>query len=237
MGRLIRLAAVAALALTASSLASAQTAAKPLTLFATQPGTPALDGDPYGGNPFATAVIAALGEGTGDDRATLIERTQLGSGGKQRPDLALAASGVDLEPSGKAVALVLVFSDYGNADDGWGSLPGAAFDAARVRAALSVAGYDAQLAIVTNRGEYLARADAFAQAAKAADTALLYTTGHGFEVGGKTYLVPPGFDATDLTSPLAPRTVPLDEVAARLGGKGRNLLLYAGCRDNPLNLK
>lgn len=235
MGRLIRLAVVLAFA-GLGATTHAQTPASTVTVFATQPGKPALDGDPFGGNPFATAVIAALGEGRGDDRATLTERTQLNSAGQQRPDLTLVRSGFDLEPSGKAVALVLVFADYGNADDGWASLPGAAFDAARVRAALAVAGYDAKLAIVPNRGAYLARVEAFSRIARDADAALLYTTGHGFEVQGRTYLVPPGFDATDRTSPLPGRTVPLDELRARLGAKDRNLLLYAGCRDNPLNL-
>lgn len=200
---------------------------------ATQGGTPAFDGDPSGGNPFATAFIQALGEGPGDDRATLTERTLANSGGGQRPDLAGAPATLDLRPNGKAVALVIVFADYGD-DQGLASLPGAAFDAARVSAALKRAGYAASLAIVGSRAEYLDRLAAFTRQSAGADEALLYTTGHGMEAGGNVWLIPPEFDPADRSNALEPRAIRVAALGGKLGAKQRNQVFYAGCRDNPL---
>ena len=209
-------------------------AAPPATLvYATQGGTPAFDGDPSGGNPFATAFIQALGEGAGDDRATLTERTLANSGGGQRPDLGGAPAMLELRPSGTAVALVIVFADYGD-DQGLASLPGAAFDAARVSAALKRAGYDAALAVVDSRAEYLDRLAAFARHSGTADEALLYTTGHGMEAGGTVWLIPPEFDPNDRAVALEPRAIRVAGLGGQLAAKKRNQVFYAGCRDNPL---
>lgn len=202
-------------------------------LQATQGGTPAFDGDASGGNPFATAFIEALGQGRGDDRTTLTERTMANSGGGQRPDLSGAPATLDLAPAGKAVALVMVFADYGD-DQGLASLPGAAFDAARVSAALRRAGYDASLAVVSSRAEYLDRLSQFARQSAGADDALLYTTGHGMEAGGNIWMIPPEFDPNDRTSALEPRAVRVGGLGASLKAKRRNQVFYAGCRDNPL---
>lgn len=206
-------------------------------VYATQPGKAAFDGDPSGGNPFATAFIQALGEGGGDARATLVERTLKNSGGGQSPDLAGAPAKLGLVPdgAGKAIALVIVFADYGD-DQGLPSLPGAAFDAARVRAALGRAGYDASLAVVSSRAEYLERLAAFAKQSAGADEALLYTTGHGMEAGGNVWLIPPEFDPADSLGPLEPRAIRVGGLAGKLTARRRNHVFYAGCRDNPLGL-
>ena len=206
------------------------------TIYATQSGKPAFDGDDFGGNPFASAFIAALGEDAGDDRATLVETTMAQSGGEQQPDLGQAAGGLELVPKGRAVALVIAFADYGDASDGFGSLPGAAFDATRVRAALSRAGYRAKLAVVANREDYLARVARFARDARRADGAVLYTTGHGMEVAGETWLIPPGFDASDRVTPLGERAIRVSSLRGWLGARTSNLIAYAGCRDNPMGL-
>ena len=223
---------LAAMALFLAAPLAAQ--APPATLVhATQGGTPAFDGDPSGGNPFATAFIQALGEGAGDDRATLTERTLANSGGGQRPDLSGGPAKVELQASGRAVALVIVFADYGD-DQGLASLPGAAFDAVRVSAALNRAGYDSALAVVTSRAEYLDRLAAFTRHSGGADEALLYTTGHGMEAGGNIWLIPPEFDPADRSSALEPRAIRVAGLGGQLAAKKRNQVFYAGCRDNPL---
>jgi len=227
MGRVKASALLATLAALLATPLAAQ--APPATLlYATQGGTPAFDGDPSGGNPFATAFIEALGQGAGDDRATLTN-----SGGGQRPDLAGAPAALDLKPSGKAIALVIVFADYGD-DQGLSSLPGAAFDAARVSAALKRAGYDASLAIVGSRAEYLDRLVQFNRQSGTADEALLYTTGHGMEAGGNVWMIPPEFDPADQSSALEPRAIRVAGLGGELKAGRRNQVFYAGCRDNPL---
>ena len=207
-----------------------------ITIYATQSGKPAFDGDDFGGNPFASALIAALGGLSGDDRATLVETTMAQSGGEQQPDLSQAAGGLELAPKGRAVALVIVFADYGDASDGFGSLPGAAFDATRVRSALLRAGYRAKLAVVASREDYLARVAQFARDTRRVDGAVLYTTGHGMEVAGETWLIPPGFDASDRVTPLGERAIRVSSLRGWLGARKSNLLVYSGCRDNPMGL-
>ncbi|MCA1661325.1 MAG: caspase family protein [Novosphingobium sp.] len=222
-----------------ATLVPTATAAAPAVgriLYATQPGKPAFDGDDFGGNPFATAFVEALAAGEGDDRESLIERTLASSSGEQRPDLEVAAGTLDLAPRGRAVALVMVFADYGGSQ-GLGSLPGAAFDAARVHRAARRAGYDARFAVVASREEYLARLARFSRKSGGADRALLYTTGHGMEVGGVTWLIPPEFDPEALEASWPERALRVAGLGDALRARKSNLVVYAGCRDNPLGLE
>lgn len=224
--------AIAALA--AVSAAQAQAGAGPVTLYATQPGKPALDADPHGGNPFATALISALERPGEDPKAVLRTQTLANSGNEQQPDLGGLAPGATLAPDAgeQAIALVLVFADYGS-DLGLISLPGAAFDAARVTAALQAAGYATEMVIARDAAQYRASLAEFRETSAAADRALVYTTGHGVEAGATVYLVAPDFER--LVSPRREDiSITLPEVAAALQARDTNLLVYAGCRDNPL---
>ena len=236
MGWVARTIALALAGFAALAPVAVRATPPPTVIFATQPGKPAFDGDDFGGNPFASAFIAALGEGVGDDRATLTEMTLALSGGEQQPDLTSASGGLELGAAARAIALVIVFADYGDSSDGFGSLPGAAFDAVRVRSALALAGYRAKLAVVADRKAYLMRVAKFARETRRADRALLYTTGHGMGVAGKTWLLPPGFDAADRASSLAPRSIGVDTLGSLLHARKSNLIVYAGCRDNPMKL-
>lgn len=237
MGRLRRL----AVALAAALLGAAPALAAPehVTIYATQPGLPAYDRDDLGGNPFASAVIETLAAAPPRLEAatrSLTERTLFHSGGKQSPAFAGPQKGAGLNPTdGGSVALVLVFSDY-QGDAVLPSLPGAAFDADRVQRALAKAGYASQITVARSQAEYLAALAGFGRRSAGARQALLYTTGHGMEVGGEVWVVPPGFDATDLVTPLATRTIKLSSLHGALRATERNLVLYAGCRDNPLGL-
>lgn len=219
--RLILLAAVAGVP------AAAQ---PPVMVYGTQQGQAAYDADAYGGNPFASAVVAALA-GTAQDSAYALEvNTGELSGGYQIADAAMLGA-MSLRPAAEesAGALVVVFADYG---DGAGlpSLPGAAFDAVRVAHALTQAGYAVTLAMPRSAADYRAAVAEFAGDSAQYDRALIYTTGHGISPDGHGFLLPPEMEA--LPSPGPGDAIALDEVGQALKARGANLLLYAGCRED-----
>lgn len=231
MGRLIRPVWAAAL-LAWPALAAAQ--APPHILYATQSGGYAYDADEQGGNPFASALIWALAHTGSQQIAELELRTGDFSGGHQVADGSDLPRGVGLNPTAgeAAVALVVVFADYGD-PQGLASLPGAAFDAGRVAAALGSAGYDSTMVVAANAQEYRDALAAFAERSAEADRALLYTTGHGTEpTRGETYLLPPDLDRVD--DPPLSEAIGLEEVGRALRARSTNLLLYAGCRERGL---
>ncbi len=227
----IRLALIAAL-LAAPALAAE--AAPTHTLYATQSGGLAYDADELGGNPFASAVIWALAHPGPDQIEQLELQTGDYSGGYQVADGSGLPAGVGLNPSDgeAAVALVVVFADYGD-PQGLASLPGAAFDAGRIAAALGAAGYDTKMVVANDAQDYRSALHAFAGRSMKADRALLYTTGHGTEPArGETYLLPPDFDR--LSNPALSEAIRLEEVGRALRARAVNLLLYAGCRERGL---
>ncbi|WP_324261369.1 caspase family protein [Altererythrobacter sp. H2] len=212
------------------ALAGSPAMAEPVTIYGTRAGEVAYDADPFGGNPFASAVVAALGD-AGEDGAFAIEVTtgEL-SGGYQIADASqLGELTLRLAPAEDAVALVVVFADYGDLA-GLPSLPGAAFDAMRVANALRGAGYTVAMAVPANAAEYRGALAEFAAASANYDRALIYTTGHGIEPDGYAFLLPPDVDA--LANPGPGDAIGLDEVGQSLRASGTNLLLYAGCREN-----
>jgi hypothetical protein len=206
----------------------------PQTIYATQSGRYAYDADDFGGNPFASALIWAL-KNPGPKQ---IERLELQtgdySGGYQVADGSGAAADTALNPASgeRSVALVIVCGDYGDIA-GLPSLPGAAFDAARVTSALARAGYDARTVVASDAAAYRDALAAFAERSRDADRALLYTTAHGTEPArGEAYLLPP--DRDRMPDPTLADTIPLREVAKALRASKTNLLLYAGCRERGL---
>ena len=225
----------AALAITSmGAVLAAPAQAQLRTVHATESGLPTRDFDRSGGNPFASAVIAALAEPDADLAEVLTAATIINSDGVQAPDTHEIEPSTRLTPEEgeHAVALVLVFTDYGD-EMGLVSLPGAAFDAYRVGRALSAAGYDVRTVIAADAQGYGDAVEAFAITAQEADRSLLYTTGHGVEVDGAIYMLPP--EAERATNMLD-RAIPLADVKQIMEGPGARLLLYAGCRDNPMGL-
>jgi hypothetical protein len=221
------------------ALSGSPAAAELRTITATQSGDPALDADPFGGNPFASALIAELalreGEAAPLDLAQRLAAATLEiSNGAQAPDTHELAPAARLAPAEgeTAIALVLVFADYGD-EQGLASLPGATFDAYRIGRALFGAGYDVRTVIAADAAGYSEAVDQFALDAQAADRVLLYTTGHGVEYEGAIYVLPPGAErATNMLD----RAIPLADVQQIMEGPGERLLIWAGCRDNPLGL-
>lgn len=204
------------------------------TLYATQSGGYAYDADAFGGNPFASALIEVLAS-PGPDQIEQIElQTGDYSGGYQVADGSGVPAGIGLSPAQgeSAVALVVVFADYGD-PQGLVSLPGAAFDASRVAASLESVGYDTRVVVASDAQEYRGALRAFAERSVGADRALLYTTGHGTEPArGEVNLLPPDFDR--LEDPPLSQAIRLNEVGTALRARKVNLLLYAGCRERGL---
>ncbi len=237
MGRLTR----ASCALAAAPylvLAAVPAAAEPAPVervYATSAGASAYDGDAHGGNPFATAFIQALDPQVSDAADALFVETLYNSGNLQVADPDAMGPGASLLPreGETAVALVVVFADYGD-ERGLSSLPGAAFDAARVSAALTDAGFATQMVIARDAAAYRSALSGFAATSAGAERALIYTTGHGGEFERGIFMVPPEAEALPV---LTDGALFLDEVAAALRASASNRLIYAGCRDNPEDLR
>lgn len=145
--------------------------------------------------------------------------------------LAAAALATGAAPSfaENRVALVIGNGAYQHAP----RLPNPVNDAADVAAALKRSGFETILATDLNKAGMDEVTIRFARAARAADVALFYYSGHALQFAGVNYLAPIDtrlVDEADLR-----RMVRLDEVVQDVQ-QARNLriLVVDGCRDNPL---
>ncbi len=207
---------------------------------AVAPGKQAMDQDAFGGNPFASALIEVLRR---DDLALpaglaeLKAATQDLSAQFQTPQLPVAKetdwSLAKPERGERRVALVITMGEYRIASR-LDPLPGAAFDAIRVSRALRLAGFQTEMLVAADLAEYRAALSAFRGRAAEADSALIYTTAHGIETGGAIHLLSTDYPRPQGKKALASHAIVLDEVAASATAKRRNLIFYAGCRDDPL---
>lgn len=214
--------------------------AETLRFHAAAAGQQTLDQGEGGGNPFASALLHIL------DRPKLklsdlpgeVARLTFGnSRGFQAADVAKINSDQEwlLIPraSGeRRSALVLVVSNY-SATGGAQSLPGARLDAERIASALTKAGFATETALDLSLAEMRAKLTAFADQSEYYDAALVYTTGHGVEVGGEIYLIPGDYPIQNGNTALTERALSLGSIANALRAKRVNLLFYGGCRDNP----
>jgi hypothetical protein len=213
--------------------ASAGSATKPVYFYASQSGRVTLDQDREGGNPFASAVVELLARSSitfAAFQADLINLTKQKSGGLQDPDVvggdSLATWRFLPKPrTEKWVALVLVFSDYPVLRR---SLPGAKRDLHRVAIALHSVGFEVWAVSDPDQAALGKIMRLFADLATRSDVAVLYVTGHGFEVSGATYLLP-GYSRSYLD-----RTVQLSTLASVLRARRVNLVFYGGCRNGPV---
>lgn len=235
-----RWATAASLALVIAVAAVAETDSQTLYFHATASGQQTLDQGEGGGNPFASALITLLARpalALRDLPAELQRLTSEKSGGFQTADGARVLTNLDWRlgpgaPGEKRIALILVVSDY-SASGGAPSLPGAAHDAERMAAALRQAGYATEVARDLDLPAMRRKLEAFAQASKAHHAALVYTTGHGVEVGGTIYLIPGDYPIGSGNAALPSRALPLRSIGEALQAGTINLIFYGGCRDNP----
>lgn len=234
---LCRILVVSALALCgAATLAQSET----LVFHGSQSGERTLDRDAEGGNPFASSLIELLARPSlALDRlpASLRRLTARKSNGFQRADVpaTVAMKNVALVPAKageRRVALVMVVSDYARSG-GAPMLPGAKFDAHRIAAAFERAGFETEVALDLDLGQMRVKLAQFRSRAAGADTAALYTTGHGVEVDGTIYLLPGDYPVIELNDALPGRALPFPEMIRAVSARKVNLVFFAGCRDNP----
>ena len=129
----------------------------------------------------------------------------------------------------KRVALVIGNGAYANAS----RLPNPGNDARDVAAALTRLGFDTILGLDLDRAAMDDHAVRFARAAREADVALFYYSGHAMQFAGTNYLMPVDAKLTDEAD--LRRLAKVDDVVADLQ-QARNLriLVLDSCRDNPL---
>ena len=221
------------------ALSNTYASAQPVVFHASQSGQQTLDQGSGGGNPFASALIDALQTPnlTLADLASTIRRlTVVKSNAFQSadtPEPATLGPGL-MAPAGAAerrAALVLVVSTYSG---GAQSLPGAKVDAARTAQAFRQVGFDTETAIDLDLRAIRKKLAEFATRTEHHGASIIYTTGHGVEVDGKTYLIPGAYPINEGNRALATHAIQLSEIGQSLRAKRMNLLFYGGCRDNPL---
>jgi caspase domain-containing protein len=106
-------------------------------------------------------------------------------------------------------------------------------DAEDVAVALKRSGFDTILAINLDKAGMDNVAIQFARAARDADVALLYYSGHALQFAGNNYLAPIDARLTDEAD--LRRMVRLDDMVADLAqAKNLRILVLDSCRDNPL---
>jgi uncharacterized caspase-like protein len=214
--------------------------AETLIFHAAQSGKQTLDQGEGGGNPFASALIETLARprlALSEFPAALKELTVRKSRGFQAPDVPGQVAHrqwlLAPRPDGETrIALVLAVSDYAKSG-GAQSLPGVKHDADRVAAALTKAGFATEMALDLDLEQMRQRLSAFAAQSKQHDAALIYTTGHGVEVGGKVFLLPGNYPVPSQNAALSVKALTLSEIASAPQAKSVNLIFYGGCRDSP----
>jgi len=107
-------------------------------------------------------------------------------------------------------------------------------DVAAMRTSLTAIGFDVvQVRTDLGRAAMSSVIDTFETAARGADMALVFYSGHGIEVAGTNYLVP--IDAKLANErDVKFEAVPVDDILAAIDGATRlKLVLLDACRDNP----
>jgi hypothetical protein len=219
--------------------------AETIVFHATHSGQLALDTDNEGGNPFASSLIEIMGQGsvTLAGLAPALRRlTAEKSNGAQSADVPDLTGRRDWPivprpPGERRIALVLAVADYSQSKSN-PSLAGARHDAQRIAKALAQAGFETASALDLGLAGMRARLKAFAAQSRNADAAVIYTTGHGFEVDGKVYLLPSDYPMDETGNVLTgnvleERAMPLSEIASSVQAGNINLLFYGGCRNDP----
>jgi uncharacterized caspase-like protein len=127
------------------------------------------------------------------------------------------------------VALVIGNGAYRNAP----ALPNPSHDANDVAAALRRLGFETILATDLDKVGMDDAAIRFARAARTADVAIFYYSGHALQFGGVNYLTP--IDAKLVDEADLRRMVRVDDIVADLQqAKNLRILVLDSCRNNPL---
>lgn len=210
--------------------------ATPTVVYASQSGRSTLDQGEGGGNPFASALIALLERPSltlAELVPDLVALTKDKSSGFQVPDSPTARDETQwrlkpVPPGEKRVALVFVYSDY--RDAGIPSLPGAERDRERVTQALRNAGFELQSAGNPTKQDLRALLERLSSRSSDAVAAVIYLTGHGFEHGGRVYLLPSDYPFNEGPGRLPELAIDVANLTTHLKATSANLVFFGGCR-------
>jgi caspase domain-containing protein len=237
LGRRAMLLCLAAAAIASASAQTAPETASPTSLiyYAGQAGRLTQDRDKFGGNPFASALVEVLKRQPAtlsDFTADLSASNARHSGGWQQlqfpKKLPYWKWGAAEE---KRVALVLINADYSKTP-GVYSLPGAAFDAKRIPAALREAGFEVTLVLDKTADQARQAIAEFSALSASADASLIYIGGHGVQHKRAVYWMMGDYPERDAKW-LPTHAISVDEIGRAGKATGLNLVLYASCRDDP----
>src|SRR6266849_6196380 len=129
----------------------------------------------------------------------------------------------------KRVALVIGNGAYQNAP----RLPNPPNDAEDVGAALKRSGFETILRVNLDKAGMDEAAIQFSRAARTADVAVFYYSGHAMQFAGVNYLAP--IDAKLRDEADLRRLIRLDDVVSDLQqAKNLRILVLDSCRDNPM---
>jgi uncharacterized caspase-like protein len=129
----------------------------------------------------------------------------------------------------KRVALVIGNGDYQHTP----RLPNPNNDAQDVAASLKRSGFETIIGLDLNRAGMEEATIEFARAARTADFAIFYYSGHAMQFAGVNYLIPVDAKLTDETD--LRRMVRVDGIITDLQqAKTLRILVLDSCRDNPL---
>lgn len=215
---------------------------RPLYFWGTSSGGKTLDSSGSEmGNPFATSFIELMGSRSltlGNFGSELQRLTLEKSRDFQRPEIPeLVGTEAEFllfprQESYRYTALVIVYADYHKG--GANSLPGARYDAIRVSTALLRAGFDVQTVIDPTPDVFNSTLDEFRPRTIASDVAIIYSTGHGIEVNDIVYLLPGSYPIAQGNHILREEAIQVSSYSKAAVAKQLNLILFAGCRNNPL---
>ena len=211
-------------------------------VYATLPGGTTLDQDACGGNPFATALIELsqrqalnLRQLLPALRKSTIERSarhQVPTWERLPSNRTWTFPMLPGTRAEKRIALVLIVSEYLSLANP--RLLGAAADERRIASMLAGHGFSVVQAVPPDRQALHGALRSFAAKSKGFDVAVVYSTGHGVEHEGSTYLLPGDYPFLRGygTTLLAQHAVPVDRIASACKAKKVNLTFFAGCRTN-----
>jgi hypothetical protein len=138
------------------------------------------------------------------------------------------------EDAARKVALVIANSTYAPTTQ-MTPLPGANNDGVLIRDTLTARGFEVTLVTDLGERDFKKTVYAFGRSVRCHDHAIVYYSGHGFEISGKNYLVPVDAD-TSSKDMIAGTSINIDDIYSALATDSEQALRWVvldACRNNP----